>query len=95
MDEFQQFCAGVQQHIERNRERYDELLDSNCCPICFECYNTTNRRPVVPMPANCSHVFCRFCAEDMLKWHYKECPMCRLPFDGIRFAETFPASVPS
>ena len=41
------------------------------CLICFEIYNTSNRKPYV---LNCGHTFCFDCLEKQIN----SCPTCRL-----------------
>jgi hypothetical protein len=45
------------------------------CPICFERYNTNDRKPLTLQP--CGHTLCQVCK---LKLRSTECPTCRTQF---------------
>ena len=52
----------------------DDLLE---CKICFETYNTTNRKPLV-LP--CGHTFCKVTISDLIHKKQRgaiECPLCK------------------
>ena len=46
------------------------------CKICYECYNTTDRKPMIMMM--CCHTLCNTCLIDLKKTMSSyNCPTCR------------------
>lgn len=57
-----------------------EIATTMDCRICFEKYNTHNRKPITLMP--CCHTFCLSCLINLFKsYDFKfNCPKCREKF---------------